>query len=183
LHPKPYLAIFFWASLVTIVFEDLILIFYIWVFYTTIKVATEKNSNLNNTLLLLSCIWPHSYGFSILEHFLGALDRAWTPSIYLFIFKYPTSYTILTPDGLGVHSNKLAISYHLLYQGHSSSLSPTFVFIGHLHVEANFIMKVWEEIYHHSNKIWEDPMVAKLKLSSWGNYWNFCTFVDLDVDP
>ena len=32
-------------------------------------------------------------------------------------------------------------------------------------------------------KNWKDPTVAKFKLSSWGNYWNFCAFVNLDVDP
>ena len=41
----------------------------------------------------------------------------------------------------------------------------------HFPTEAYFVMKVWEEKYDHSNKIWEDPVVAKLKLSSWGNQW------------
>ena len=37
IRPKAYLAITFWAILLMISFEDLILIFYIWVPNTTVK--------------------------------------------------------------------------------------------------------------------------------------------------
>ena len=37
------LAICFWASLLMISFEDLILIFYIWVFNTTIEVVMKES--------------------------------------------------------------------------------------------------------------------------------------------
>ena len=53
LHPKSDSTICFWASLLMISFEDVNLIFYTWVFNTTIKVALKKKSILNNTLLLL----------------------------------------------------------------------------------------------------------------------------------
>jgi len=33
---------------------------------------------------------------------------------------------------------------------------------------ANFIIEAWEQNHHHFNKIIEDPMVAKLTLSSQG---------------
>ena len=61
LSPKPNLVITFWAILLMIIFEELILIFYIWV---------------PKTLLLLLGVWPKNYGFSILEHFLCILDHA-----------------------------------------------------------------------------------------------------------
>jgi hypothetical protein len=43
---------------------------------------------------------------------------------------------------LGVHGWE--ISYHPWCRGHLSSLSSTFVLIGHFHVESNFIIKPWE---------------------------------------
>ena len=43
LHPKPNLATTFWALLLIISFEDLVLVFYIWVPNTTIKGAMKKN--------------------------------------------------------------------------------------------------------------------------------------------
>ena len=39
-------------------FEDLILIFYIWVPNLTIEVIMKKQSILNNILLLLIGVWP-----------------------------------------------------------------------------------------------------------------------------
>ena len=43
LLPKPYLAIFLWALQLVISFENLILIFYIWVLNTTIKSIMKKS--------------------------------------------------------------------------------------------------------------------------------------------
>ena len=43
LRPKPDLAIRFWASLLRIGIEDPILIYFIWVFNTTIEVAMKKH--------------------------------------------------------------------------------------------------------------------------------------------
>ena len=42
--------------------------------------------------------------------------------------------------------------------------------IGHLCVETNYISKVLEETSIYFNQIWGDPIVMKLKISSWGNY-------------
>ena len=65
----------------------------------------------------------------------------------------------------------LEFSSHPWCQEHVNWLPSTFVLIGHLH-ETNFMMKVWEQKYHHSKKkIWENSVVAKLLLSSWGRYW------------
>ena len=69
LRLKLDLAIIFWAILLMINFEDLMLIFYIWVPNTTIECAMKTKSNLNNSLLLLLGVWPKNYGFSVLEHF------------------------------------------------------------------------------------------------------------------
>jgi hypothetical protein len=55
---KPDSTICFWASSLMISFEDLNLIFYIWVVNTTIEVIIlGGKSNLNNTLLLLLGLW------------------------------------------------------------------------------------------------------------------------------
>ena len=89
LHPKPDLAITFWVVLLIISFEDLILIFYIWVPNTTIKDFMRK-SNLNNTLLLYLGIWPKNYGFNIPEHY-----------IYIYIYIH---LTVLAPLGEGESS-------------------------------------------------------------------------------
>ena len=67
-------------------FEDLILIFYIWIPNTTIEGTMKKKSNSNNTLPLLLGVWPKHYGFSIHEHFSRVLDCTCTPrQIYSFI--------------------------------------------------------------------------------------------------
>ena len=42
LHPELELAITFWVILLMISFEDLILVFYIWVHNTTIELAMKK---------------------------------------------------------------------------------------------------------------------------------------------
>ena len=44
LHPKLDLVMCFWALLLMISFEDLILVFYIWVLNTTIQVSMKNNS-------------------------------------------------------------------------------------------------------------------------------------------
>ena len=55
---KPDSTICFWASSLMISFEDLNLIFYIWVVNTTIEVIIlGGKSSLNNTLLLLLGLW------------------------------------------------------------------------------------------------------------------------------
>ena len=64
---------------------------------------------------------------------------------------------------MGCIPMNLEISYHLWCQGYLSSLSSTFILTNHLHVGANFIMKAWEQKYHHSTKFWEDPTIAKLR--------------------
>ena len=51
------LAILLWAILLIISFEDLMLIFYIWVPSTTTEGTMKKKSNSNNTLLLLLGVW------------------------------------------------------------------------------------------------------------------------------
>ena len=51
---KPYLAIIFWAVILIISIEDLILIFYIWVPNTIIQGDMEKNPVKKNLLLLLA---------------------------------------------------------------------------------------------------------------------------------
>jgi hypothetical protein len=50
IYPKPASTTSFWASLLMIRFEDLNLIFYVWVFNTTIEVIMKKKNqtNLNN---------------------------------------------------------------------------------------------------------------------------------------
>ena len=75
-------------------------------------------------------------------------------------------YPILPPS---VFQRTLESSYHPSCRGHLSSLSVSFIFIGYLHVEANCLLKVWEQEYHLSNKFREDLMFTKLNLSSWGS--------------
>ena len=59
-------------------FEDLKLIFYIWVFNIKIKVVMGKNSNLNNIFLLLLGLWLYIYGFNILKHYFGSFTMLCT---------------------------------------------------------------------------------------------------------
>ena len=61
--PKSNLAITLWADLLMITFEDLVLIFYIWVPNTTIEGTMKKKSNSNNTMLLLLGNWPKKLWF------------------------------------------------------------------------------------------------------------------------
>ena len=58
LHSKLYLVSCFYALLLMIGFEDLILIFYICVPNSTIEVIIENNNILNIILLLLIGVWP-----------------------------------------------------------------------------------------------------------------------------
>ena len=49
-------------------------------------------------------------------------------------------------------------------------------------------MKAWEQIYHHSNKIWQDPAVTKVELSCWGRWCKSCFSYfwhddGMDLDP
>ena len=70
---KTYSTIFFWASFLIKIIEDLNLIFYIWVFNIKIEVIMKKKSNLNNTLLSLLGLWPKKmvsvYWSTLLVHF------------------------------------------------------------------------------------------------------------------
>ena len=74
----------FWASLLMLNIEIFNLIFYIWLFNTTLEVIIKK-FNLNKGLLLLLGLWP-KYGFSISEHYFGPLYHActlWSPNFVL----------------------------------------------------------------------------------------------------
>ena len=61
---KPYLAIIFWALILIISIEDLILIFYIWVPNTIIQGDIEKKFiQSKKNLLLLLAIQPKKLWF------------------------------------------------------------------------------------------------------------------------
>ena len=76
LHPKPNLAIIFWVVFLMISFEDIMLIFYVWVSNTTIEGAMKIEKN---TLLLLLDVWTKIYGLSIPELFSRILYHARSP--------------------------------------------------------------------------------------------------------
>ena len=65
LHLKSYLVITFWAIFLLIIFEDLILIFHIWVHNTTIEGAMK---NIQFKQYFATSVWPYNDGFSVLEH-------------------------------------------------------------------------------------------------------------------
>ena len=74
-------------------FEDLNLIFYMWVFNIIIKVIMERiKSNLNNTLLQLLGVWPKNYGFSIPEHFFVYLTKRHLHSSTTLNMKFSFTY-------------------------------------------------------------------------------------------
>ena len=74
----------------------------------------------------------------------------------------------------------LEFPYYFWCHGHLSSISSTFVLISQSHVEANFIMKAWEQKYHHSKLIWEDPMVVKLSYRVGATSDNHGFFLNMD---
>ena len=81
LCPKQDLTTTFWAILLMVIFEDLILVSYIWVPNTTIESIMVKQSNLNNTLLLFWGIWPLTFMVLIYQSiFFRILDRACSPT-------------------------------------------------------------------------------------------------------
>ena len=63
------LAICFWASLLMISFEDLILIIYIWVFNTTIEVVMKESPIQTTICTTFRLLTKNNYSFSILKHF------------------------------------------------------------------------------------------------------------------
>ena len=122
LHPKLQLAIAFWAVLLMITFEDLILIFYIWVPNTTIEGSTNiiviiiiiiiKNQ-LKHYFATLLGIWPKTFGFSIPKHFsvyLTVLASLWYSSHLVVKWWKFGSYIVyhISPRIEGVH-------LHLIY--------------------------------------------------------------------
>ena len=66
---EPNIDICFWALLLMISSEDLILVFYIWILHTTIKVIMGKYSFLTNILLLLINVYTN-YNYRVLVFFL-----------------------------------------------------------------------------------------------------------------
>ena len=73
----------------------------------------------------------------------------------------------------------LEFSYHSWCWGQFSPWLPTYFMTNHLCVDINSTTKIWKENYFCFNKIREDPTVARLKFSSWGNQW-YIVFLNLD---
>ena len=96
---KPNSTMSFSTSLLMISFKGLNLIFYIWLFNTTIKVIVgEKKANLNKTLLLLLGIWSKKYGINI-----------WSTILVHFTMFAPTKSTITLVLTFWVHMHTLFI--------------------------------------------------------------------------
>ena len=72
----------FFRLLLMISFEDLILVFYIWILDTTLEVIIKK-FKLKNIYYYLYCrrLTQKNYEFKVLKHLFGPLCHAWTPRL------------------------------------------------------------------------------------------------------
>jgi hypothetical protein len=86
---------------------------------------------------------------------------------------------------MGCIPMNLQFSYHPWCWGHWSSLSSTFVLIGHLHVEAYFIIKVCEQnIFISTSRRYIGHKVGVIKLGQLVEIFFFPNSDDkMDVDP